>query len=414
MKVGRFVGIVTASMAVVLALGTGCRSKGSNGYPASAATSQGGGGGGGTGGSGGNDPGVPPGGPLASDTILVSVSQATGQSLSIYGVDTATGGLGTMAGSPADVGVPAGPAASIALDVANRRLFVASDLASTIAVTSIDAHGAPVPAAGSPFATESSGPSAIGLGPNSATLYVGYSGGSSISEYAVDATSGALTKLAGSPVSLGGGRGPASFARLGDLLFVACKDTSNIRTIRIAGDGSVSASGQLTATLTHPIDLKILGSRLYASLCDCDGNKGSIDVFDINATAGTITRIPGAPFQFAGLDGFPHLAIHPSGTTLAVSIRTPPQIALFGINADGSVVPQGSQPLHTGNGGPQTLAWSADGQFLYVADNSDTAGTAGIYVLELVSGALRASTPLRYTVPGGPVGIAVGKVSVAP
>src|SRR5437762_662128 len=85
-------------------------------------------------------------------------------------------GPGVLPGSPAFTGGPAGHSVSVAVDAGRRRVFVASDTLATVSVFTLDSRGSPSPAPGSPFALERAQPTAIALGTDALTLYVGYEG----------------------------------------------------------------------------------------------------------------------------------------------------------------------------------------------------------------------------------------------
>jgi 6-phosphogluconolactonase len=110
------------------------------------------------------------------------------------------------------------------IDPAGKFLFAANSGASTISVYSIDPNnGALTPVAGSPFATGKS-PRSIAIAPSGKFAYIANIGGpsdnGSISEYSIDATTGVLTQLAGSPIMKGDF--PASIAvdRTGKFAYV--------------------------------------------------------------------------------------------------------------------------------------------------------------------------------------------------
>ena len=64
---------------------------------------------------------LPPLAPFASDTILVVSSEQTAESLAVLALDTATGEVGLLPGSPAITGVTIGDAETLAADPTRRR-----------------------------------------------------------------------------------------------------------------------------------------------------------------------------------------------------------------------------------------------------------------------------------------------------
>ena len=128
-------------------------------------------------------------------------------SISAYSINSGSGALTPIAGSPFSGGgapppPPAlqGPAPSgLAIDPSGRFVFVTNQNSNSISAFSINSStGALTRVPGSPF---DSGPGPIGafVHPSGKFLYVTNNGAGTISGYSIDDTSGALTQITGSP-----------------------------------------------------------------------------------------------------------------------------------------------------------------------------------------------------------------------
>ena len=152
---------------------------------------------------------------LTSESTYDDVVDNQGKLLFVYGVKGlhvfsigSSGALTEAAGSPLAIAAPSvvgfpQPANLLLVDQTNKYLYVSTS--SGIEAFTIDASsGQLTPVAGSPFGTDVSGPQAIIVTPTNSYFYVRTAKGtSSIYGYRVDQASGALTPLPGSPFNAG-------------------------------------------------------------------------------------------------------------------------------------------------------------------------------------------------------------------
>jgi len=342
-------------------------------------------------------PAIAPGAAFASTSILVVSSEETGENLAVLALDLATGELGQLPGSPANVGVGITDVESLAADPARRRVFFGSNLNGAIAVCDLDANGVPDSVSGSPFAAEHPGVSVVKPSPAGNMIYVGYHAQSTLSRYDV-AADGTLTLAQSIPA------GPSSHVEtmllIGDVLYVGFEQGSNIIGYRLDANGAFQTDGQgsptivtNTTTNARPDYLATTNGRLYCSLA----NDGSVDAFTIEAD-GSLTRIAGAPYTFPGITQFELIAVQPGGAHIAVGAEKPSAaVGLYTVNGDGSLTPAG-EPLvvHERAGGPEGMAFSADGRFLYVCDHIGQ----GLYVFEISGSQIMFAATPRYALPG--------------
>jgi 6-phosphogluconolactonase (cycloisomerase 2 family) len=233
--------------------------------------------------------------------------------ISAYAVSPATGALAAVAGSPFTDGGPGrelpGPT-GLAVLPSGKFACVAHYYSYDISVLAIDAAtGALADITGSPFATAYSS-YGLTVDPTGRFVYVADYGNDSVSAYAIDATTGALTIVAGSPFPTGAvGSLAWSIAvdPAGKFVYVVNRSADSV-----SGYAINSATGALTAISGSPFPV---GPDPHAVAVDPTGkfayvaNFGSNNVtaFAINSSTGRLTAVGGSPF--AAGPGPAHIAI---------------------------------------------------------------------------------------------------------
>ena len=217
----------------------------------------------------------------------------------------------------------------------------------------------------------------------------------SVSAYTINATTGALTPIAGSP-----------FAAGSDPTFVAVSPNGRFAYVTIisdAGIGSVSAytidktTGALTPVPGSPFATAGLAPTAVAVSPNgefafvANDFSGDISAYTINATTGALTPVPGSPFAAAG--PVPHsVALSPNGQFAYV---TTDAVSAYTISATtGALTPVPGSPFAAGLA-PTSVAVSPNGRFAYVTNSDFTANDVSAYTIDGTTGAL---TP----VPGSP------------
>ena len=132
-----------------------------------------------------------------------------GGSISAFAIDSVTGALTVVPGSP----FPTAPALisgqvpganSVTVDPARKFLYAAINQGNDISGYSINAStGALTPISGSPFSSGSV-PMTVRVDPTGRYAYATNAYSNDISAYSIDSGTGALTPIAGSPFSSGG------------------------------------------------------------------------------------------------------------------------------------------------------------------------------------------------------------------
>jgi 6-phosphogluconolactonase (cycloisomerase 2 family) len=323
-------------------------------------------------------------------------------------IDGSTGALAAISGSP--FALPSGantqPPQAVAVNPSGTLVYVA-DYNGNIAAYSIDAlSGTLTPVQGSPFATGSNSyPWSVAVDPNGKFLYV--SNNSGIGVYRIDGSTGALAAVTGSP--FGGVCGPRGLAVSGSFLHVAsaCGNDSvygftvNATTgglTPLAGSPFTQASGG--TLLSVAVDPS--GRFLYAT----NPNNSTVEAYSIESGTGALTAVTGSPFA-AGGSNPNSVTVDPSGTFVYVANYYSNSISAFILDSStGALTAVPGSPFPVGGADTQSVAVDPSGQFVYATNYYG----AVAFSLNTTTGGLTA-------VPGSPFnagsGLYFGSLAVA-
>jgi len=240
-----------------------------------------------------------------------------------FGIDQNTGALAQVPGSPFPAGgIPRG----LTVDPAGRFVYVANGYRGSPGIVSaftIDANsGALTPVAGSPFPVPTDPKSSFGQSlPNSVTvdpsggiLYVTDSWQADIWAYAIAESTGALTLFPGSPFPAQDG--PFSITVIPRGKFAYSSNTGTVSAFTIA-----RTTGALTPVPGSPfpagfysvsVGLSPTGQFVYAASQGSALNNwaGSVSAYAIDQSDGKLTPVPGSPFAAGSLST--SVAVSPS------------------------------------------------------------------------------------------------------
>jgi 6-phosphogluconolactonase len=264
-----------------------------------------------------------------------------------------------------------------------RFAYVANRQSNSISGFGIDsATGALVALSGSPFASSGTTPTAITVDPNGQFLYAANAGSNNVSVYSINATTGALTAL-GFPIATGNGPGAVIVDPTDHYLYVA-----NLT------DGSVSAfavqNGALTAVTGSPF---AVGAQPASLTFDPNGNflyvtnfgSNSVSVLLLDQSTGILSSISGSPFGAAASPL--SLAIDPTETYAFVANNTAENIASYSLNdSTGSLAQISGSPLAAGSN-VEAVAVDPAGRFVFAA-NAGAADQIASYAITPASGIL--------------------------
>jgi 6-phosphogluconolactonase len=214
-------------------------------------------------------------------------------------------------------------------------------------------------------------------------VYVTNSGSNNVSGYSINAATGGLSALPGSPFANVSAPSAIAVSSNGFFAFVTNSQANTVTAFRVGTDGALLPASPTPAPVgTAPRAVAI--SRDSRFLYVANSGSDSVTIFDIG-TAGVLTLVPQAPGNpnpvAAGGSSPVALAISPTGRFLYVANSTSNTVTAFQIETSGLLtqVPPagpGTNPISVGGTGPTALAMSSTGQFLYVTNGASNTVTA--------------------------------------
>jgi 6-phosphogluconolactonase len=357
------------------------------------------------------------GGSAVPGFIYVANSIGVGKTMgniSVFSVDPDTGSLTPVAGSPFQGGPQ--PAA-VAVDPSSKFLYEASNIdnltpAPVISAFTIDpSNGALTPVAGSPF-TGGLMPVSLAVDSTGKFLYTADSGGdgnnNSISEFSIDASTGALTPISLAPcleTSNQGGTASAvaadpiaGFLFAAEVLGTVCSYSIDAEGMLQQVAGSPFSLGTNPVTEPRAIAVDPLGKFVYTA----NGLSNNISALSITPGVGTLTPVPGSPFT-PGPSANPFaLAMDPLGRFLYVDNI---DVNIFGYRIDPST---GALSMLSGPPVIVPIALTPpvvdpSGKFLYfVSQNPSGQGMAlSGFAIDAATGALTTIAGSPFPLPSG-------------
>ena len=340
--------------------------------------------------------------PIYSADFAFTANAGDGN-ISVYAINSATGALSLISGSPfADpvCGPPNSPGPCpvwVAPDSAGRFLYVTEPRSclSSVSVFSIDSSTGGLTFVPGSTLVVGGVPQSISIHPSGKFAYVTDIVSGSISAFSVDAITGKLNAISGSPFSTSLGAVVASFHPTGRFLYVGTW-TGLLYTFSIdaltgvltAVPGSPYVGGN--RAVVHPS-----GTFVYAG-----GPTPGIG-YQIDAVTGTLTPLSGASdFSFRGVGA----EIDPTGRFLHTTGDVENTVHGFLIDTSlGSLSEMPGSPFAAGG----DAAWTAldpTGTRLYVVNGYDF--NVSSYAIDAVSGSLT-------QIPGSPFASGYGTQAIA-
>jgi 6-phosphogluconolactonase (cycloisomerase 2 family) len=214
---------------------------------------------------------------------------------------------------------------------------------------------------------------------------------SAINCYAVDATTGALTTLAGSPCDSGVLTGVAVDPS-GNFAYATLSASGEVRAYAINGSTGVLAAiadSQLNGGGVNPVDIVVDPSDRFVYMANYGG---SISAFKIDPATGGLTAVSGSPFPTAPaivsgqVPGASSVTVDPTGRFVYAAVNQANGISAYLIDSSsGALTPISGSPFSAGST-PVTVRVDPSGRYAYVT-NADS-NNISAYLIDSNTGKL--------------------------
>lgn len=196
--------------------------------------------------------------------------------------------------------------------------------------------------------------------------YVANRGSNNVSAYSVDAATGAMAAIPGSPFSVGNAPVAIAVDPTGGYAYVVNQLDSTISAFVIDRSSGVlnAVNGSPFATGSEPTSVAIDPTSTFVYVTSRGTN--TVSVYALSASSGALTQITGSPFS-TGVSPAA-VTVNPLGFELYVANQSDGTIATFSID-NGALTPVSGSPFAAG-AGPAALTCDPSGEYLYVADAS--------------------------------------------
>jgi YVTN family beta-propeller protein len=186
---------------------------------------------------------------VSADGSTLFVASPSQHSITTFAIDSK--GVLTQPNPPVVLGATVAPV-FVMTEPTGHFLYVADSNNSAVLGFSIASGGTLTAVAGSPFAVGAN-PVAIAATPNGAQLFVANQGSNNVSAFVIDAKTGSLGAVSGSPFP-SGGLGPSFLAATGAFVYVSDRGTNDIAALAIGGNGALTpVTGSPFSVATQPI-----------------------------------------------------------------------------------------------------------------------------------------------------------------
>jgi 6-phosphogluconolactonase len=209
--------------------------------------------------------------------------------------------------------------------------------------------------------------------------YTANQGFSNISGFQVNATTGALTAVAGSPFASGGSQTIGIVADPWERFVFGVNASGSPNTVSAftvtPSSGALAAAGGSPFATSGFSNVGTAGDASGRFVYTVSAATNEVSEFSVNQSTGALTTISGSPFATVGTApqfNFPSsIANSPFGSTLFVPNENSETVAILSIGPSGALRAFGSSPGSTSEGGTQrlvALAVDPSNRFVYVLD----------------------------------------------
>jgi 6-phosphogluconolactonase len=269
----------------------------------------------------------------------------------------------------------------LALLPSKKFLYVANSRANTISIFSISADGT-LTLTGTPTPA-GNGPNMVAIDPSGNYLLVTNNFSNNVSVYQIDASTGALSEVAGSPFFANGNPTDIQFTHSGQFVYVANPGIGMVTGFSFANGVLTPVPGTPLVSGSGAAAMVVDGSDRFLYVANISAinpppntaTTGNISGFNIDPGTGALTPIPGSPFAPPEGNGPSAITFAPGGQFLyATTGGSSFSVWCFTIgSANGALVPAASSPFSLPAGGLFAL-FDPNGQYLYVGSGSGIDG----------------------------------------
>jgi DNA-binding beta-propeller fold protein YncE len=329
--------------------------------------------------------------------------------VSAYAIDAKSGALTQVQGSP----FSAGPEPwGIAVDPTGKFAYVTnvtdggtSGASGSVSGYAINAStGVLTQVKGSPFPSGGVEPWEMTIGPAGRFAYVTNFYSDNVSTYAIDSKSGALTQVQGSPFETGATPAGVAIDPAARFAYVANGGSASVSAYAKRSGALMQLQGSPFAAGSYPWGVTVDRRGKFAYVTNYDS--GSVSAYAINAQSGALKQVQGSPFA-AGSGPF-GIAIDRADRFLyAVNLHSA-SVSAYLINPSSGVLTQVPGSPFAAGTDPYGVAIDPSGKFAYVANAywGSAFGNISAYRIER-NGALTQLKGSPFEAGGGPVQLAI-------
>ena len=222
-------------------------------------------------------------------------------------------------------------------------------------------------------------PTSLAMSPDSHLLAVGNLNGSGISVFRMDLTNGSLTAVAGSPLPADSRGFPlqTAFHPSGKFLYMGMQTSSTSDVVAFSVDASAGTLTPLPGSPFHGQTLIGVGG-VNSIACDpkgkfvfASGNFGGITSYSVDSSRGALNELLSSPLPTPATSFNSKITVDTVGKFLCVADFDNDGVWVFPINADGSLKPAVAGSPFASGVGPRDIALDPRGEFAFVPNEGD-------------------------------------------
>jgi DNA-binding beta-propeller fold protein YncE len=332
-----------------------------------------------------------------------------------YTINLTSGALKQVKGSPFGAGTEP---LDLAVDPTGRFAYVTNDYP-------YDVYGYRINAASGALTQMNESPFGAGIGalgvavaPNGKFVFtanLGYGFSSepgNVSAYRIDARSGALTQVEGSPFWADDGPYEVAVDPMGKFAYVINWESNDICAYRIdaRSGGLTQVTGSPFATGIYPDGLAVAPTGKFVFVAN--NSSGNVSAYRIDAVSGALTQVKGSPFETGTYPW--DVAVDPTGRFVYVANNGSSNVSAYAIDAvSGALKPVKGSPFAAGSS-PLDVAVDPTAKFAYVTNNGGVRsgyGNISAYIINATSGALTQVKGSPFAAGTNPYAIAICRVN---